>query len=66
MLNQIQAIYRSIKAAKARSDALVEEGRQMTGWHRSVKNRQNAGSELPCFNPQLFWLTIDRCFYCIG
>ena len=42
MLNQIQALYRSIKAAKARSDALVEEGRQITGWHRSGKKRQNS------------------------
>jgi hypothetical protein len=45
MLNQIQAIYCSIKAAKARSDALVEEGRQLTGWHRSGKKRQNKGQE---------------------
>lgn len=41
MLNQIQAVYRAIKTAKARSDALVEEGRQMTGWYRSAKKRQN-------------------------
>lgn len=33
MLNQLQSLYRSLKAAKARSDALVEEGRQITGWH---------------------------------
>ena len=38
MLSSIQAIYSSIKSAKARSDALVEEGRQIAGWHRSEKN----------------------------
>lgn len=51
MLNQIQALYRSIKAAKARSDALVEEGRQITGWHRPGKKRQNNGQELVPLQP---------------
>jgi hypothetical protein len=34
MLHRIQAAYRYLKAEKARSDALVEEGRQIMGWHR--------------------------------
>jgi hypothetical protein len=33
MLRRIQAAYRYLKAEKARSDALVEEGRQIMGWH---------------------------------
>jgi hypothetical protein len=33
MLHRIQAAYRYLKAEKARSDALVEEGRQIMGWH---------------------------------
>jgi hypothetical protein len=32
MLSRIQAVYRYIKAEKARSDALVEEGRRVLGW----------------------------------
>jgi hypothetical protein len=35
MLSRIQAVYRYIKAEKARSDALVEEGRQVLGWRSS-------------------------------
>jgi hypothetical protein len=33
MLRRIQAAYRYLKAEKARSEALVEEGRQIMGWH---------------------------------
>jgi hypothetical protein len=40
MLNRLQAIYQSIKAAKARSNALVEEGRLITGWRGAIKKRQ--------------------------
>jgi hypothetical protein len=37
MLNRIQAVYRYIKAEKARSNALVEEGRQIMGWQLRQK-----------------------------
>jgi hypothetical protein len=40
MLNRLRSIYYAIKAAKARSDELVEEGRLITGWHGATKKRQ--------------------------
>jgi hypothetical protein len=39
MLDQLLTIYRSVKAAKAQSDALVEEGRLITGWYGTRKKR---------------------------
>lgn len=62
MLNQIQAMYRSVKAAKVRSDELVEEGRQMMGWYRSGRKRQNSGQKYLAVPTQLLRLAIDRCF----
>ena len=69
MLNQIQAMYRSFKAAKARSDSLVEEGRQITGWHRSGRKRQNTGQDSQPLQPAaiqaadrslLLWCWLDN------
>jgi hypothetical protein len=44
MLSRLQMLYQSLKAAKARSDALVEEGRLLTGWHRSSKKRRRSST----------------------
>ena len=51
MLNQIQVLYRFIRAEKARSDVLVEEGRQLTGWHRPGRKHQSNGQESLLFPP---------------
>jgi hypothetical protein len=46
MLDRLQAVYRSVKAAKARSDALVEEGRQITGWYGAKRHHHRPMTSL--------------------
>jgi hypothetical protein len=47
MLNRLQAAYRYLKAEKARSDALVEEGRQMMGWRSAASLRASRQTPAP-------------------